>query len=453
MQISERFAQFIARTDFDSLPEPVIAQAKERILDTVGAAVAGEANWELKDEFLKACTHLGAGDCRIWGSSALTFPVARAAAIHSTYAHAAELDDGHKNAGCHAGAVVVPTALTLGRELGASGKEILAAVAIGYEVVYRIVAHMTPWQIEKGFHPSGNCDTFGAMAVAGKLLKLTETQLAAGLGFAGLFAAGLMEATVSGQRSKCVQVGNAAFNGIAAAYYAREGMDGTTSIFEGKTGFFRAQAQPVDPEAVCRGLGQEYLIGDTYNKLYPTCRHAQPAIEGVLDLAEAHGFGWEDVAEVWVGTHQVAYDLTGKIYKPENTSEAKFSIPYGAALALHEHSVGICHLTEEYRKNPEILGLAALVKVEVDPEVQAVYPKKRGAKVAVTLKSGQRFEEELYDLKGSPKKPVGWKELAVKFRGNLTGVYRKEDIGRLEDMIARLATLGSVDEMMEILYG
>ena len=107
-------------------------------------------------------------------------------------------------------------------------------MAIGYEVVYRIVAHMTPWQIEKGFHPSGNCDTFGAMAVAGKLLKLTETQLAAGLGFSGLFAAGLMEATVSGQRSKCVQVGNAAFNGIAAAYYAREGMDGTTSIFEEK---------------------------------------------------------------------------------------------------------------------------------------------------------------------------------------------------------------------------
>ena len=323
MLISEGLAEFTAEVEYGALPREVVRLAKERILDTLGAAVAGEADWELKEPFLNACRGLGTGDCTVFGSGKREFPVARAAMINATFAHAAELDDGHKNAGCHAGAVVVPAALTLGRALGASGAEILTAVVLGYEVVYRIVAGMTPHQIRKGFHPSGNCDTFGAMAAAGRLMGLSAGQIANGLGFAGLSAAGLMEATVSGQQSKCVQVGNAAYNGIAAALYAREGMAGTVTVFEGKNGFFQAQSQDVDTGAVCRGLGEEYHIGDTYSKLYPTCRHSQPAIEGVLDLMEEYGFGYREVEAVRVGTHQVAMDLTGRITLPERSRSRK----------------------------------------------------------------------------------------------------------------------------------
>ena len=207
MELTKQFAKFIAETQFTDFPAEVIQTAKERILDTVGAAVAGEQTWASKAQFLKACEKLGTGSYAPWGNREKKYPLARAAMINSTYAHAVELDDGHKNAGCHAGAVIVPTALTMGEALGATGQEILAAVIIGYEVVYRIVEQMTPYQIQKGFHPSGNCDVFGAMAVAGRLMKLTEQQIANGLGFAGLFASGLMEATVSGQQNKCIQVG------------------------------------------------------------------------------------------------------------------------------------------------------------------------------------------------------------------------------------------------------
>lgn len=113
-------------------------------------------------------------------------------------------------------------------------------------------------------------------------------------------------------------------------------MAGTVTVFEGKNGFFQAQSQDVDTGAVCRGLGEEYHIGDTYSKLYPTCRHSQPAIEGVLDLMEEYGFGYREVEAVRVGTHQVAMDLTGRITLPESASEAKFSLAYGVALALSQ---------------------------------------------------------------------------------------------------------------------
>lgn len=451
MEITKEFAKFIAATNYEQLPTDVVTLAKERILDTVGAAIAGEHSWESKKAFLTACRKLEKGDFSVWGSRQKDFPLARAAMINATYAHAIELDDGHKNAGCHAGAVIVPTALTLGQALGKSGKEILNAVVIGYEIVYRIVAQMTPYQIQRGFHPSGNCDVFGAMAVAGKLMGLNEGQLANGLGFAGLSAAGLMEATKSGQQNKCIQVGNAAFNGIVAAYYAEENLEGTTSVLEGKTGFFNAQSQDVNYDEVVRGLGKEYHIGDTYSKMYPTCRHSQAAIEAVLDLESEEKIDWQDVESIWVGTHQVAYDLTGVIKEPHTAAQAKFSMPYGIALALHEHSVGICHLNSKYWDNPVNKELAQLVTVVVDPAVQALYPKQRGAKVRITLKNGRTVEKELYELKGSPKKPVGWTELETKFVANVSGIIEEKKLQTMIKLIHSIETVENISCLTELL--
>lgn len=451
MLIAQKFAEFIEQTNYETLAPETVAITKERILDTIGSALAGCASWEYRDQFLAACRNLGNGDSSILCSQKREFPAAVAAMINATFAHAIELDDGHKNAGVHAGAVVVPTALAMGEKLGSDGKDIIAAVAIGYEIVYRIASHVNPMQIQKGFHPSGNCDTFGAMAVAGKLLGLNKEQLANGLGFAGLSASGLMEATQSGQKSKCVQVGRAAYNGILAAYMAQMGLDGTTTIFEGKTGFFNAQSEDVDVEDVCRDLGKVFTIGDTYSKLYPTCRHSQPAIEAVLDTVAEEGFGYEEVEFVNVGTHQVAYDLTGTIYQPGDAGEAKFSLPYGVALALNEHSVGVRHMTPEYWDNPVNKELAALVKVCVDPEVQAKFPGERGARVEIGLKDGRRFTRECYDLKGSPNNPIGWAELAVKFVGNAAGVIPKANAEQLMKVIADLENRRNVTEIIELL--
>lgn len=451
--IPKKFAQFIVRTNYSSLPKEVIAQAKERIMDTLGAALAGAAHWEYRENFLAACRKLGGGDTAVFTGGKKEFPLARAAMINATFAHVIELDDGHKNAGVHCGAAVVPVALTLGEALGSTGEEIITAVVIGYDLVYRLASNMAPYQIQKGFHPSGNDDTIGCMAVAGKLLGLTAEQLENGLGLSALYASGLMEATVTGQASKCIQVGNAAYNGIAAAYYAQQDMVGSVSAFEGKTGFFQVKSQDVDSEKVCQGLGETFLIGDTYSKMYPTARHSQPAIEAVLDLVEEYVFDWFQVQRVWVGTHQVAYDMTSIIKTPKNSSEAKFSLPYGVALALHEHCFGAGHLEEQYTQDPINRQLAQMVSVEVDPDVQALYPKRRGARVKVFLKDGTVYEKELYDLKGSPGNPIGWIELEKKFRANVSSALSFEQTERLLDLIRQLDRQSSTAAMMKILNG
>lgn len=452
MYLTQKFAEFIARASYDSLPASAAAQARERIMDTLGAVLAGRSSWEYAQLLEDACAPLGTGRHAVIGSGAHRFPAARAAMIDAVYAHAVELDDGHKNAGCHAGAVIVPTALVMGQEMGCSGKEILTAVAVGYEVTYRIASHVNPAQIGRGFHPSSNCGVFGAAAAAGKLMGLDEAQLANGLGQAGMLASGTMEATRSGQRSKCVQVGNAAYNGILAAYLARSGMEGCLSALEGKDGLFRTQSADVDVDDICRGLGEVYTIGDTYNKLYPCCRHAQPGIEGVLDLAGEYHIQPEDVDHIRIGTHQVACELTGEIQAPKNAGEAKFSLAYGAAVALREHGFGVAHLTPGAYTDPQTLALARKVTCFLDPEVQAAFPRRRGARVEITLKDGRVLQKVLYDLKGSPNNPVGWPELEAKFVSNASALLPPDRIARLLQILAALEDCPVIDPLMELLH-
>jgi len=450
MYLTQKFAAFIAGTNYGDLPEQVAGMAKERIMDTLGAAIAGSVNWEYAVQLREACKKLGSGNCRVLGGEHC-YPAAHAAMINAAYAHSVELDDGHKNAGCHAGAVVVPTALTMAQALGKSGKELITAVALGYEVTYRIAAHVNPAQINKGFHPSSNCGAYGAAAVAGKLMGLNEEQLANALGQAGMLASGTMEATKSGQRAKCVQVGNAAYNGILAATLAGSGMEGCLTALEGPNGFFATQSENVDVEAVCRDLGKVYTIGDTYNKMYPSCRHAQPGIEAALELGTEHRIDPDDVAAIRIGTHRVAYELTGIIKEPKNSGEAKFSLAYGSAVALREHGFGVASLTEKSYTDPETLRLADRVTCEIDPDVQALFPQKRGAKVRIELKDGTVYEKELYDLKGSPGNPVGWEELQAKFEANARAVLSDGQTDRLLHTLKRLEQLEDLAGLTELL--
>lgn len=449
MRFTEEFAEFLEETNYEDIPQETIAAAKERLLDTIGAMLAGRAGWAYGDTLMEAVRELGSGGCAAVGPNHdKCFPAARAAMLDATFAHAVELDDGHRFAGVHAGAVIIPTALVMGQACGANGREVLAAIVLGYETVYRLAVAQSPELIDHGFHPSATCGTVGAMAAAGKLMKLDAGRMANGLGMAGLQASGLMEATVSGQQSKCIMVGSAAYNGISCAYMARAGLEGCRTAFEGGAGLFQAMSKPLTAEAVLRDLGRPFLIADTYNKFYPTCRHSQPAIEAVLNLALAHEIRPEDVDHIDVGTHHVAYDLTGKIKEPRNSGEAKFSIAYGAAVALIDHGVAVRHLKEEAYTQKRYLELAGKVSVRIADQVEALYPKRRGAVVSIVLKDGTVFEEACYDLKGSPQNPVGYDELVRKFITAATGLLSDDAIGEVQ---RRCGAMEDEDDPAELL--
>ncbi|MTI56608.1 MmgE/PrpD family protein [Geosporobacter ferrireducens] len=451
MTICEDFARFIYQTKYEDLQEDVISVAKERILDTVGALIAGYSNWDYSKVFIESSRFIDCGDYKAIGSEKNEFSMARVAMINSTFAHSVELDDGHKNAGCHAGAVVVPTALAIAQKLGISGKDLILAVVLGYEITYRVAVSVNPAQIGKGFHPSSNCGVFGAVAVAAKLMSLSEAQIANALGQASMLASGTMEATISGQSAKCVQVGYAAYSGIQASILAKAGLEGCITALEGKFGLFNLQSEKVDVENVCKDLGTRYLIADTYNKMYPTCRHAQPGIEAVIELIKEHQFQPDEVSLIKIGTHEVAYNLTGIIQAPKDSGEAKFSLAYGAAVAMTEHAFGVTHLMPEFYNNNKIIDLAKKVECEIDETIQSVFPKKRGAKVKIFMTDGSVFEKTLFDLKGSPNNPVGWQELEEKFIANTLSVFSRAQVNKLIQNIKHIEEIDDTTQFATLM--
>lgn len=438
MTVTQAFGQLIAQTEYQRLSGPIIEETKNRLLDTAGAALATCISWEYRSRFLHAYDYIPGGSCRVFGGAPRRYPVQTAARISAALAHGLELDDGHKRAGVHAGATVVSTALTLGAYLGRSGRELLEAILVGYELVYRLSVAQSPHLIDKGFHPTTVCGTLGAAAAAAKLLRLTAEQAAEAMGLAGMFTGGTMEATLSGQNSKCVMVGKAAADGIEAVYLAQAGIPGAAQVFEGKSGLFTSMSREVDVAAMLAGLGEEWLIGDTYNKFYPSCRHAQAAIETTLNLLAEQDFTWEDVERIEVGTYQVACELTGKIFAPANPGEAKFSIRYGVAAALLDHSFGVRHLTQPYYTHPRYTALAEKVLVHRDETVQSYYPQRRGAQVRIFLHDGRTVSGECYELKGSPGNPVGREQLVGKFRENTSPLLPENKLDELIDELLHI---------------
>ena len=106
---------------------------------------------------------------------------------------------------------------------------------------------------------------------------------------------------------------------------------------------------------------------------------------------------------------------------------------------------------EQSYTNPETLKLADRVTCEIDPDVQALFPQKRGAKVRIELKDGTVYEKELYDLKGSPNNPVSTEELKRKFMSNAKAAMPEERAERLLVLLAELEQFERVDALVELL--
>ena len=140
-----------------------------------------------------------------------------AAFINAISAHSLELDDGHRGAQIHLGAVIFPTALAISEAYNLTGKEFLEAVIVGYEVGILLGKIVNPEHRNRGFHTTGTIGTFIAGTVASKLLKLDDEQILNALGLCGTQAAGLLEADHGGSMGKALHPGKAVYNGILAA--------------------------------------------------------------------------------------------------------------------------------------------------------------------------------------------------------------------------------------------
>jgi 2-methylcitrate dehydratase PrpD len=384
-----QLARYAAGLKYDDLPPAVIARAKEVIADTVAACICG-ADMKWSRIVIDYAERTGPGGVsRILGrGSSVQAP--SAALANGALAHAFELDSlTRPGAGAHPGATVLPPALAVAQEVGATGKALIAAVVAGNEVMIRIGRATGHTNEARGFHAPGTTGPFGAAVACGLLLGLDERRMTNAIGIAGSLAGGLLEfAKGDGGMVKRLHLGRASEAGVMAASLAKGGFEAPRTVIEGEFGFLRVFCTEWDESHLTRGLGSDFVTLSAVLKRYPVHATAHAAVKAVRDLQAAHGFAGGDVASITVtGTRRMVE--RHNILEPPDLMLAQYSIPFCVALALHREARDPESYDETALADPAIRALTR--KVKLLPEAGDGHGAM-GSHVTVTLADGRRFE-------------------------------------------------------------
>jgi 2-methylcitrate dehydratase PrpD len=458
--LSGVLSSFAVATRSSGLTDDLFTDATERVLDTLGNALAavdeepGAVALSVVDEMGGAAqsTIIGAGR---------SAPAANAALVNGTLAHALDFDDTHLPSVLHPSSSVIPAALAVAQAMGATGRQALAAIAVGDEVTVRLGMASYDPEIrnsiffENGLHATSIVGTLGSAVAASMLYGLDEIQIRDAIGIAASMGAGLLEANRTGGSVKRVHCGWAAHSGVTAALFARNGLTGPPSVLEGRFGFFRAYSEGrFDQSAIVEGLGEEWELPKIFYKPYPTNHFTHAGIDAALAIRK-RGVVPADIVDIELGVPEpvlrtIAEPVEHKA-RPLTPYHAKFSGPFTVAAALvGGGGLGVYSndFTDATLGDPERLRLSDLVRCVVDEQASELFPHQFPAVLTVTLRDGSQITERVVANRGGPDRPLSRDELSLKFRLNASVALEPERVDKLEQSILALSSADSVAGVM-----
>lgn len=383
--ISESLADFAVDVAQGRASEPV-RRMQLYALDTLAVMLAGTVSPSSGPMRRTVLAAAGKAEATVMAAGRVT-SAWDAALINGAFAHALELDDDHRIAVLHPGAVVVPAALAAAEAANTTGLTFLRALLVGYEVGCRLGEVYRGSLFDHALHPTAVCGVFGAAAAAAVAMDLDSDAFVRALGIAGTQASGLTEWRADGSWIKRLHPGRAAHAGVLAARLAREGFTGPATIFEGDGGFFRAftHGEIIDQGCMTRGLGEDFRALGTAIKPYPCCRFEHGAIDLALDAANS-GIGPGDIVSIAIRIYRTNVLSYHKV--PRNAVDAQFNVPYAVAVAFTHKAVRLADFTEEAIGNPAVLELAGRIEVLEDAEFTAKYPQDYFVELKIMLRDG-----------------------------------------------------------------
>lgn len=442
---TKKIIDFICDVKYEDIPKKVIGNAKSRILDCIGVGYAGgiEAVGKKTKSFLLAFCEAQNG-CTVIGTNMKT-DVLNAAMANAILMDATDYNDyfllSHPSVG------VVPSILTVGEMVGASGKELLTAYVVGMEIYTKINQAMNtePWK--NGFHASGIFSTLSSVAAAGKLLHLNREQMLMAWGIACSSFNGVKANMVS--NTKPYHIGRSVEGGVRSALLASLGFTSHVDAFEGKEGYMDVFCSDIRWEYIQQlGIEWDLIERPAGIKPHPACGTTNAPMEGMMELATKYDLNEKNVERIDIGlTSGVNFDM--HIEAPKNIDESKVSIHYCVAMVLRYRDWGPRYLSDDIINLPEMRELYSKIHLYLDKELDKVIPKEYAdchAIVTVTLKDGTR-----YSVRAEP--PVfSYEQVISKFYDSSCNInlISKEHCDRIAEVIRHLERV-DIGDLMELL--
>lgn len=447
--IVHELARYAHELTYAELPSEVIEKAKTCILDIMGVSVCsyGHANSVVAVNGARAAGNKG--NARVWMTGEKLRAI-DAVLANSVVSHCILQDDWHEQSHTHIGATVVPTAISVAEELGSSGKDVLTAVVIGYDIEDRAGCMSVPAFL-RGFRPSALYSYFGGAAVTGRLMGLTLPQLENALACAGSACGGVLQTYTDGSMEWSFQEGFGARGGILAATLAAHGLIGSANIFEGVNGINKAYSGTVEGQEVAlKDLGQHFLIMETCFKRFAAggANHGSAAV--VWALRRRHKIDHSKVKEIRVdipyrGTHERMNYAALPYQGPFHTiDQALISKPFAIAAILIEGNLTF-DTVKRLQRDPELERLAMAVKLKEADDINGW-----NLRMEIEMEDGTIHRGDGTDIDHSHLY-LSWKMATEKFRQLAEPTLGEQRVSNIIKLVGRLEELDGVEKITRLL--
>jgi 2-methylcitrate dehydratase PrpD len=440
----ERLAQFVGETQWEDIPESVQRHAKLVLLDTLGVILAGAERPEVRE-----LRHALAGTA---GSGATVFargwPIhdpRTAALLNGTAGRSIELCEGLRFVSGQAAMQVLPGVLAVGEHLGSSGRDMLAAFVLGYDVAARLAGGFTPRPLA---HQNGQVSLLAAAAAGARLHGLDAAGISRSMRIATtLLLTPSYTNAVAGATALNVAGGMSGCAAALAPELARAGFAAQEDAIEQALGDLVGSR--FTPERLLEDLGAVWHITRNYFRLYACCNPIHPALDCLQEALAALHPQPAEIERIDVATYRFASVMRNP--DPPNYFASKYSLPHAAAAMVVRGGAGYSALDDSALQNSAIAALRRKVHVTEDAAMTAVAPRLRPARVTVTLTDGRSSTHARESHRGDFQEPFAESEIRGKFRELAGVVLRPEGVRGVENAVDRCEEWQSIADLTELL--
>ncbi len=447
--IARKLAEYAHGLQYTNLPDEVVHEVKRRLIDSIGCAI-GAFNSE-PAKIARKIAGTVKGGAAVFGANIKTTPDL-AAFANGVAVRYLDYNDTYLSKEPAHPSDNISACLAVAEAENKTGKDLITAIAIAYEVQCRLCDAASLRQ--RGWDHV----TYGAFSstlAAAKLMGLSIEKTVHALGLAGVANITLRQTRV-GELSmwKGCAFANTARNAVFAADLARHGMTGPAPIFEGEKGFMKQVSGHFELKGLGNGKRRPFKILDTYIKFYPAEYHSQSAIEAAIELRKeivAQGFSLErDIKSIEIRTFDAAYEIIGsgpEKWDPKTRETADHSLPYCVAAALMNGEAGLNQFSEDRIKDSKLHKLIQKVKVIRDKGLTNQYPEAMPNLIKIVTQDGMEFSKKISYPKGHTRNPMTDDEVEEKFRRLAKGNISGQDIDNLLDVLWRLENVKSINKV------
>ena len=438
----EKVSRFAKRFCLHHAEDEVIERAKLILLDSLAAMIHGNHTKEvyaLINKLFSKQSH--ACSSTVFGTSIEGDPCL-AAIVNGLGMVSEEMDEGNPIAKGHPSCHFLPALLAIAERDQFNGEQLLEAFIVGYEIGARAGAAI---DLKENIHPHGNWGIIGAAFAIGKLVHYNEEDYLRALSLNGSMPyPTLWKPILEGHRVRDVFIGLNNLNAILMPSFVQSGYSGDLDSMEEI--FRHIIGRRFDRSKLEDGLGDQYVLMQTYFKFYPFCRYCHSPIDAVLQLKAKETFSVESIDRVEVHTYSLASRLDGKHVR--NEFAGKFSIPYAVAKTLVEAEEN--HPIENGVTDQKIVNLAKKINVFEDETLTALLPHQRNSRVEVFLKDGKAFAVNVQGAKGDWD-DEGLKENVIqKCRDMISAIIGEEKAFRLIEQLLDLDNQSNMKEVLQL---